>query len=99
MMLKKTYYKGGNKCRVWFYLPSEVDAETANLVGDFNDWDETADPMKIKKDGTFYTAITLETGKEYQFRYLLDNERWENDWNADAYQTNELGTQNSVVIV
>jgi len=98
-MLKKTYYKGGNKCRVWFYLPSEVDAETANLVGDFNDWDETADPMKIKKDGTFYTAITLETGKEYQFRYLLDNERWENDWNADAYQTNELGTQNSVVIV
>lgn len=98
-MLKKQYYKGGNKCRVWFYLPSQVEAESAHLVGDFNDWDMKADPMKVKKDGTFYTAVTLETGQEYQFRYLLDNQRWENDWDADAYKTNELGTENSVVSV
>lgn len=98
-MLKKRYYKGGNKCRVWFYLPTQVNAETANLVGDFNDWDKTANPMKMKKDGTFYTAVTLDTGNEYQFRYLLDSERWENDWEADDYQPNELGEENSVVIV
>lgn len=98
-MLKKTYYKGGNKCRVWFYLCPEVEAKTANLVGDFNNWDRNADPMKIRKDGTFYKAVTLDTGKEYQFRYLLDNESWENDWDADAYKANELGTENSVVIV
>ena len=35
-MLKKSYYKGGAKCRVWFYLPADVEAETAFLVGDFN---------------------------------------------------------------
>lgn len=98
-MLKKRYYKGGKKCRVWFYLPTQVNAETANLVGDFNDWDKTANPMKMKKDGTFYTAVTLDTGNEYQFRYLLDSERWENDWEADDYQPNELGEENSVVIV
>jgi len=98
-MLKKRYYKGGNKCRVWFYLPTQVNAETANLVGDFNDWDKTANPMKMKKDGTFYTAVTLDTGNEYQFRYLLDSERWENDWEADDYQPNELGEENSVVKV
>jgi 1,4-alpha-glucan branching enzyme len=98
-MLKKHYYKGGNTCRVWFYLPSEVSAKTANLVGDFNDWDEGANPMKKKKDGTFYTAVTLETGNSYQFRYLLDNSHWENDWNADDYAPNEKGTENSVVSV
>ena len=98
-MLKKQYYKSGNNCRVWFYLPPEVDAETAQLVGDFNNWDETADPMKIRKDGTFYTAVTLEKGREYQFRYLLDSERWENDWEADAYAPNAEGTENSVVQV
>ncbi len=98
-MLKKHYYKGGNTCRVWFYLPKEVDAQTACLVGDFNGWDEQADPMTKKKDGSFYTAMTLETGRSYQFRYLLDNERWENDWSADAYATNEMGTENSVVEV
>lgn len=98
-MLKKSYYKRGNKCRVWFYLPADVDAETASLVGDFNGWDEKANPMDMKKDGTFYTALTLETGHDYQYRYYLDGERWENDWHADDYAPNDLGAENSVVRV
>jgi 1,4-alpha-glucan branching enzyme len=96
-MLKKRFYQGGNNCRVWFYLPSEVKADSVHLVGDFNYWDENANPMKVKKDGTYYTALTLETGRDYQFRYLLDNKRWENDWEADAYVKNESGTENSVI--
>ena len=99
IMLKKHYYKGGKRCRVWFYLPAEVDAEKVHLVGDFNDWDEQATPMKQKKDGTFFTALTLDTEQDYQFKYLLDGERWENDWQADDYITNELGVENSVVSV
>jgi 1,4-alpha-glucan branching enzyme len=98
-MLKKSYYKGGENCRVWFYLPADVNADSAHLVGDFNDWDKTAQPMKKKKDGTFYTAVTLPTGREYQFRYYLDGQRWENDWDADRYVKNEQGTENSVVSV
>ena len=98
-MLKKHVYKGGKRVRVWFYLPPDVDADEAYLVGDFNNWDKTADPMKKKKDGTFYTALTLDTGKAYQFRYYLDDERWENDWNADDYTLGEMGEENSVVKV
>jgi hypothetical protein len=55
--------------------------------------------MKERKDGTFYTAVTLEAGKEYQFRYLINSVRWENDWDADDYLPNDLGTENSVVSV
>ena len=98
-MLKKNYYENSDSCRVWFYLSAEVNAEKAALVGDFNNWDENADPMKAKKDGTFYTAVTLEKGQSYQFRYLLDGERWENDWEADDYVPNEMGLENSVVSV
>ncbi len=98
-MLKKNYSKGGKTCRVWFYLPADVNAQEAHLVGDFNGWEKFAEPMKKKRDGTFYTALTLETGREYQFRYFLDNYRWENDWDADAYVPNDLGTENSVVKV
>jgi len=98
-MLKKHTYPGGNRCRVWFYLPADVQAETAHLVGDFNQWDESATPMKKKKDGTFYIVLTLDTSHDYQFRYLLDGERWENDWQADAYVENPLGGENSVVSV
>ena len=98
-MLKKSYHKGGDKCGVWFYLPAEVDAEKACLVGDFNDWDREANPMKKKKDGTFYTALTLEAGIAYQYRYCLDGERWENDWNADKYLTNDQGSEDSVIVL
>ena len=98
-MLKKRYYQGGDKCRVWFYLPAEVGAETAFLVGDFNGWNQNADPMKKKKDGAFFTALTLEVGNEYEYRFFLDGEHWENDWEADFYKPNDLGTENSVVKV
>jgi hypothetical protein len=29
--------------------------------------------------------LTLDAGREYQFRYLVDGKKWENDWKADKY--------------
>ena len=98
-MLKKAVSKDGKKCKVTFELPADVNAESAFLVGDFNDWDETAQPMKQRKDGSFTTAVSLVTGKTYHFRYLLDGERWENDWEADDYTPNVHGSDNSIVEV
>ena len=98
-MLLKSYSKTGKKCRVTFKLPAEVNAENVALVGDFNDWDEEANPMKKLKDGSFSAQVSLETGETYRFRYLLDGERWENDWEPDGYATNEHGTDDSLVTV
>jgi hypothetical protein len=36
---------------------------------------------------------------EYKFRYLIDDSRWENDWNADRYIPNSFGSEDSLVIV
>ena len=56
--------------------------------------------MKKLKNGTFKVKLTLEAGKEYQFRYLLDGKRWENDGAADKYVPAPFSyTDNSVVIV
>jgi 1,4-alpha-glucan branching enzyme len=55
--------------------------------------------MKRRKDGSYSTTISLKPGSSYRFRYLLDEERWENDWSADQYTPNEFGTDDSVVIV
>ena len=96
-MLKKEYTKTGRSCRVTFNLPAEVNAQSAYLCGEFNDWDRSSHPMKRKKDGSFYLTISLKQGHQYRFRYLLDGERWENDWAADSYIPNELGSEDSVV--
>jgi 1,4-alpha-glucan branching enzyme len=98
-MPKKSYSRTGGSCRVQFELPTAVNAKKASLVGDFNDWNPKAHPMKAKKDGTFYVAVHLAAGAEYRYRYLLDGKRWENDWEADMYLPNEHGTDDSIVIV
>ena len=98
-MLKKTYTKTRRVCRVTFGLPPEIDAQTAFLCGEFNNWDRTSHPMKRRKNGSFSLTLSLEPGKQYRFRYLLDGERWENDWAADAYVPNSLGSDDSIVEV
>ena len=96
-MLKKSYSKTGAVCRATFKLPAEVEAEQVILLGDFNEWDTTATPMKRLKDGSFSQTISLESEQTYRFRYLLDGERWENDWAADEYRPNIYGTEDSVI--
>jgi 1,4-alpha-glucan branching enzyme len=100
-MLKKTYAKGGKSCRVTFKLPAEIaaDAKDVNLVGAFNEWDESAHTLKRRKDGSFSTTVSLAPGQSYRFRYLVDGTRWENDNDADGYAPNEYGSDDSIVEV
>ncbi len=91
--IKKEHLKGMNVCRVTFRLPEAVapDARSVCIVGDFNDWDIHANPMKRLENGDYIIKLDLETGWEYQFRYLIDELKWENDWNADKYVKSSYG--------
>jgi hypothetical protein len=79
-----------------FRLPADVATEQACVVGEFNDWSPTAHPMERGEDG-FTATIALAPGRTYRFRYLLDGERWQNDWAADEYVPNEFGGTDSVI--
>lgn len=100
-MIKKQFLKSKPVCKATFTLPAEAapEARTVEIVGDFNNWDAgQAITMKKQKD-VFKAVVELETGKEYQFRYLIDGQAWENDWEADAYVSTPFGVDNSVVSV
>ena len=97
--MKKEYTKTGRSCRVTFELPAQINAECVALCGEFNEWDPTKHPLKRRKDGSFSLTASLKPGREYRFRYLVDGERWENDWDADKYVPNEFGTEDSVIVV
>ncbi len=98
-MLKKNYTASGKKCRVTFHCPNLEQASSATLAGEFNDWSTTATPMRQLKNGCFSVTLTLAIGREYSFRYILNNQLWVNDPAADKYVVNEFGEQNSVVVV
>ncbi|MGA7670443.1 MAG: isoamylase early set domain-containing protein [Nitrolancea sp.] len=98
-MINKEYTKTRRSCRVTFELPADVNAQSAMVVGDFNDWDKSATKMKKSPNGGFNATVSLKPGNEYRFRYLLDGERWENDHAADRYDPNDHGSDDSVVVV
>jgi CheY-like chemotaxis protein len=88
--------------RITFRLPkvAVTDSKSVCIVGDFNNWNTHASPMKKLKDGDYRIELDLELGREYQFRYLIDELKWENDWSADKYVRSVYGDcDNSVVIV
>ena len=98
-MLKKQYLKSRSACKVTFYTAPELEAEKVDLVGEFNQWRADATPMRPLKDGRFKATIELPQNQSYQFRYLVDDNEWHNDWAADQYVPNPFCGDNSVVEV
>ena len=94
-MIKSRKAKG--RASVTFTLEPSVDAQTAAVCGEWNDWSPGADVMRRDAEGGFSLTVDLDAGRAYRFRYLLDGQRWENDWAADAYQPNGFGGDDSVV--
>ncbi len=97
--MKKTYAKSGKTCRVTFELPEQINAQEVSVVGEFNAWDKEANLLVKRKDGRFSGSLSLEVGKEYRYRFWVDDERWENDWDGEKYFTNEFGSEDSVIAV
>ncbi|HET7115608.1 MAG TPA: isoamylase early set domain-containing protein [Hanamia sp.] len=61
-------------------------ATEALLLGDFNNWSlEDAFLLEEQEDGSFKTTVPLEVGETYQYRFLLNDGRWVNDYNAQNY--------------
>ncbi|MBI5186586.1 MAG: isoamylase early set domain-containing protein [Nitrospinae bacterium] len=100
--MKKEYFDGEKICRVTFRLPKSaaLSCNSVFIVGDFNNWNIHAHQMKKQKNGDHTISLNIAAGKEYQFRYLIDESKWENDWKADKYVKSPYGDyDNSVVVV
>ncbi len=99
MSIKKQFLKSKPVCKVTFKLSKELanGASKVNIAGEFNSWSETADEMNALKDGSFSLSLDLETGRAYQFRYLLDGYNWVNDEAADHYLDSGFNSMNSVI--
>jgi len=101
MTIKKQYLKNKSQCKVTFRVQKEIGngAKEMHVVGEFNEWDKCATPMKNHKDGTFSVSVGLDLNKRYQFRYLADGMNWLNDKDADTYIHCPYGNcENSVVL-
>jgi 1,4-alpha-glucan branching enzyme len=70
--------------RVTFALPAEQPAGAVSVVGDFNDWNPFAHPLRRRSNGTRSAAVTVRAGTTLRFRYLAEGGIWFNDETAPA---------------
>ena len=99
MSIEKKFVKAKPVCKVKFSLSGDQykSASSVLLVGSFNNWQLGETPLKKGKTGVWSVSLDLETGKEHQFRYLIDGTKWENDPEADKFVPSGLGSENSVL--
>lgn len=99
MSFKKQFLKSKEICKVTFEISAEeaANADTINLVGEFNNWDKESLAFKKFKNGNFKLSLDLENGREFEFKYLVNGIDWQNDSQADGYKANGFGGENSVI--
>jgi 1,4-alpha-glucan branching enzyme len=65
--------------RVTFALPGDRPGGAVSVVGDFNNWDPFAHPLRRRTNGTRSAAVTVRTGSTLRFRYLAEGGMWFDD--------------------
>jgi 1,4-alpha-glucan branching enzyme len=96
-VIKQSPVKGKDQVKVSFILPSYAVTGKVSVVGDFNDWDPSAHPLRARSNGTRSVAVTLPAQRRFAFRYLDQAGRWYDDDAAHDYEENGVGGVNSVV--
>ncbi|MCB0832287.1 MAG: isoamylase early set domain-containing protein [Bacteroidetes bacterium] len=82
------------KTRKATFETSFEDARQVAVLGEFNNWNADAHPLKKSKNGKWKGDAKIEPGR-YEFIYRVNEEQWELD-DACERVTNAFGSQNSV---
>jgi predicted flap endonuclease-1-like 5' DNA nuclease len=97
-MIKKSFVKSKKQYKVTFEVPNEQvgKGRDVRVLGTFNGWSwDKGLPMSSGKKA-YKADINLAPG-EYQFRYLVDNQEWKNDWDAPGYTASGYASDNCVL--
>ena len=69
------------------------------VVGDFNDWDPAATPLRPSGDGgTWVVELRLKPGR-YHYTFLIDGRRWQRDPSEPPAAGSDFGAPVSVLTV
>lgn len=100
MPLHKEYLTEKKRYKVTFAL--EVDSlpkgSDVKLVGDFNNWSLDKAPTLKIFNGQYKVYYELQAGQPYEYRYMVDNNVWHNDPQADGYKPSPYPNVDNCVV-
>lgn len=74
-------------------------ASTVSLVGDFNDWQVGATPLRPVSSGRVWAVNVPLTEGRHRYAFVVDEDEWVADPTAPRAPGNDFGTPSSVVTV
>ncbi|UUM33073.1 isoamylase early set domain-containing protein [Vibrio japonicus] len=95
-MISKRYFKTKDEVEVTFELPASEVEQSAAIVADFLDW-QPAEMKKVAKTKSYKFKTRLPKDAHFEFRYLVDDNKWVNDPQSDTFKPNVFGEDNSLV--
>jgi hypothetical protein len=75
-----------------------TSASSVSLVGDFNDWDPHATPLRASSDSLWSVVVPLRPGR-YHYTFVVDGTRWRRDPAAPRALEDDFGTPTSVITI
>lgn len=75
------------------------EAKSVSVVGDFNDWNPGATPLREAGDAGVWTITVPLTPGRHQYVFMVDGNRWTPDPAAPRAVEDSFGMPNSVVTV
>jgi hypothetical protein len=80
------------------FVLSAPGASQVSLVGDFNDWDVAAAPMRHFDSDKWIVVLPVRHGR-HVYSFLVDKTRWVCDPGAPLAPEDGFGVPNSVIVV
>ena len=95
-MLKRRTTSGSDLVAVMFVLPDGDPRLPASVVGDFNNWDPAAHPLRRGSNATWSASVTVPS-RRIRFRHRAADGPWFNDDLADSHAPNDFGSADCIL--
>ena len=89
-MIKTTRPGRDGNVRVTFALPADEPDGPVSVVGNFNDWNPFAHPLRLRANRTRSAAVTVPAGSTLHFRYLAEGGVWFDDETVAALEGEDV---------
>lgn len=74
-------------------------AHSVSVAGDFNGWSHVATPLKRNESGLWLTEIDVPRAGRFEYKFIINGQRWIEDPSNGLKAANNYGGLNSVLVI
>jgi len=74
-------------------------AQSVSVAGEFNEWSQTASPLKRNESGLWFTEIVVPRAGRFEYKFIINGQRWIEDPSNGMKAPDNYGGLNSLLVI